>query len=94
VKQHLLHLYDKFAIAEGGERRRVSLARAAIGAKPRGRASCMRTHCLERVEPTPPASRSSPPEQGSSGSAPDSTPNASSFNSQRSTDLGLTDSAA
>ena len=31
VKQHLLHLYDKFAIAEGGERRRVSLARAAIG---------------------------------------------------------------
>jgi hypothetical protein len=31
VKQHLLHLYDKFAIAGGGERRRVSLARAAIG---------------------------------------------------------------
>jgi hypothetical protein len=31
VKQHLLHLYDKFAIAEGGERRRVALARAAIG---------------------------------------------------------------
>jgi hypothetical protein len=30
VKQHLLHLYDKFAIAEGAERRRVSLARAAI----------------------------------------------------------------
>jgi hypothetical protein len=30
VKQHLLHLYDKFAIAEGGERRRVALARAAI----------------------------------------------------------------
>ena len=30
MKQHLLHLYDKFAIAEGGERRRVSLARAAI----------------------------------------------------------------
>jgi hypothetical protein len=31
VKQHLLHLYDKFAIAEGGQRRRVALARAAIG---------------------------------------------------------------
>jgi hypothetical protein len=31
VKQHLLHLYDKFAIAGGGERRRVALARAAIG---------------------------------------------------------------
>jgi hypothetical protein len=30
VKQHLLHLYDNFAIAGGGERRRMSLARAAI----------------------------------------------------------------
>jgi tetratricopeptide (TPR) repeat protein len=30
VKQHLLHLYDKLRIAEGGERRRVALARAAI----------------------------------------------------------------
>src|SRR5262245_14754178 len=31
VKQHLMHLYDKFAIAEDGQRRRVALARAAIG---------------------------------------------------------------
>ena len=30
VKQHLLHLYDKFGIAESGERRRVRLAREAI----------------------------------------------------------------
>ena len=30
VKQHLLHLYDKFGIAETGERRRVRLAREAI----------------------------------------------------------------
>ncbi|MGB0096727.1 MAG: hypothetical protein WBP81_29835, partial [Solirubrobacteraceae bacterium] len=30
VKQYLLHLYDKLAIAEGKERRRVSLAREAI----------------------------------------------------------------
>ena len=30
VKQHLLHLYDKFEIAETGERRRVRLAREAI----------------------------------------------------------------
>src|SRR5438128_1038994 len=30
VKQHLLHLYDKLRIAEGGERRRVALAREAI----------------------------------------------------------------
>src|SRR2546427_2242351 len=29
VKQHLLHLYDKFGIAETGERRRVRLAREA-----------------------------------------------------------------
>jgi hypothetical protein len=30
VKQHLLHLYDKLGIAQGGERRRVALAREAI----------------------------------------------------------------
>jgi pimeloyl-ACP methyl ester carboxylesterase len=30
IKQHLLHLYDKFGIAETGERRRVRLAREAI----------------------------------------------------------------
>jgi len=30
VKQHLLHLYDKLRIGEGGERRRVALAREAI----------------------------------------------------------------
>jgi tetratricopeptide (TPR) repeat protein len=30
VKQHLLHLYDKFAIPETGERRRVRLAKEAI----------------------------------------------------------------
>jgi len=30
VKQHLLHLYDKLGIGEGGERRRVALAREAI----------------------------------------------------------------
>src|SRR5919197_406907 len=30
VKQHLLHLYDKFGIADTGERRRVRLAREAI----------------------------------------------------------------
>jgi tetratricopeptide (TPR) repeat protein len=30
VKQHLLHLYDKLRIADGGERRRVALAREAI----------------------------------------------------------------
>src|ERR671935_2751587 len=30
VKQHLLHLYDKFGTAESGERRRVRLAREAI----------------------------------------------------------------
>ena len=30
VKQHLLHLYDKFAIADSGERRRVRLAKEAI----------------------------------------------------------------
>ena len=30
VKQHLLHLYDKFGLADRGERRRVQLAREAI----------------------------------------------------------------
>lgn len=30
IKQHLLNLYDKFGIADGGERRRVALARAAL----------------------------------------------------------------
>jgi DNA-binding NarL/FixJ family response regulator len=30
VKQHLLNLYGKFGIADGAERRRVALARAAI----------------------------------------------------------------
>ena len=30
VKQHLIHLYDKFGIFEGGERRRVRLANMAI----------------------------------------------------------------
>jgi hypothetical protein len=30
VKQHLLHLYDKLGIAEGGERRRIALAREAF----------------------------------------------------------------
>jgi hypothetical protein len=30
VKQHLMHLYDKFAIPETGERRRVRLAREAV----------------------------------------------------------------
>lgn len=30
VKQHLLHLYDKLEIPEGGERRRVALAREAV----------------------------------------------------------------
>jgi hypothetical protein len=30
VKQHLLHLYDKLEISEGGERRRVTLAREAV----------------------------------------------------------------
>lgn len=30
VKQHLLNLYDKFGIANGGERRRVALAREVI----------------------------------------------------------------
>jgi DNA-binding NarL/FixJ family response regulator len=30
VKQHLLNLYGKFGIVDGGERRRVALARAAI----------------------------------------------------------------
>ncbi len=30
VKQHLLHLYDKFGIGEIGERRRVRLAREAV----------------------------------------------------------------
>jgi tetratricopeptide (TPR) repeat protein len=30
VKQHLIHLYDKLGIAEGGERRRVTLAREAV----------------------------------------------------------------
>src|SRR6266849_7664443 len=30
VKQHLVHLYDKFGIAETGERRRVRLAREAM----------------------------------------------------------------
>jgi DNA-binding CsgD family transcriptional regulator len=31
VKQHLAHLYDKFGIGGGGERRRVQLANAALG---------------------------------------------------------------
>jgi DNA-binding CsgD family transcriptional regulator len=31
VKQHLAHLYDKFGIHGGGERRRVQLANAALG---------------------------------------------------------------
>jgi hypothetical protein len=30
VKQHLMHLYDKLGIEEGGERRRVALARRAM----------------------------------------------------------------
>jgi DNA-binding CsgD family transcriptional regulator len=30
VKQHLAHLYDKFGISEGGERRRVRLANEAL----------------------------------------------------------------
>jgi DNA-binding CsgD family transcriptional regulator len=30
VKQHLAHLYDKFGISEGGERRRVQLANEAL----------------------------------------------------------------
>jgi len=30
IKQHLMHLYDKFAIGETGERRRVGLAREAL----------------------------------------------------------------
>lgn len=30
VKQHLLNLYGKFGIVDGGERRRVALARAAL----------------------------------------------------------------
>jgi DNA-binding CsgD family transcriptional regulator len=30
VKQHLLNLYEKFGIVDGGERRRVALAREAI----------------------------------------------------------------
>jgi DNA-binding NarL/FixJ family response regulator len=30
VKQHLLNLYEKFGIGDGGERRRVALARTAI----------------------------------------------------------------
>jgi DNA-binding NarL/FixJ family response regulator len=30
VKQHLAHLYDKFAIHGGGERRRVQLANEAL----------------------------------------------------------------
>ena len=30
VKQHLLHLYDKFGIGATGQRRRVSLAKEAI----------------------------------------------------------------
>ena len=30
VKQHLVRLYDKFDIADGGERRRVQLANAAL----------------------------------------------------------------
>ncbi len=30
VKQHLLNLYGKFGIVDGGERRRVALAREAI----------------------------------------------------------------
>lgn len=30
VKQHLLKLYDKFGIVDGGERRRVVLARKAL----------------------------------------------------------------
>lgn len=30
VKQHLLNLYQKFGIVDGGERRRVALAREAI----------------------------------------------------------------
>jgi DNA-binding CsgD family transcriptional regulator len=30
VKQHLLNLYEKFGIVDGGERRRVALAREAM----------------------------------------------------------------
>lgn len=30
VKQHLLNLYGKFGIVDGGERRRVTLARTAL----------------------------------------------------------------
>ena len=30
IKQHLLHLYSKFGIGEGDERRRVALARVAL----------------------------------------------------------------
>ena len=30
IKQHLLNLYEKFAIADCGERRRVALAREAV----------------------------------------------------------------
>ncbi len=30
VKQHLLNLYEKFSIADRGERRRVALAREAV----------------------------------------------------------------
>jgi DNA-binding NarL/FixJ family response regulator len=30
VKQHLAHLYDKFGISDGGERRRVRLANEAL----------------------------------------------------------------
>jgi pimeloyl-ACP methyl ester carboxylesterase len=50
VKQHLLHLYDKFGIADTGERRRVRLAREAI-----------RLGAVARPEPTE-ASTSAGPE--------------------------------
>ncbi len=51
VKQHLLHLYDKFGIAETGERRRVRLAQEAI-----------RRGVVARPEPTADASTSGGPE--------------------------------
>jgi tetratricopeptide (TPR) repeat protein len=44
VKQHLLHLYDKFGIAEAGGRRRVRLAREAV-----------RSGAVELGELSPPA---------------------------------------
>jgi hypothetical protein len=51
VKQHLLHLYDKFGIAETGERRRVRLAKEAI-----------RRGAVARPDPTVETSTSGGPE--------------------------------